>query len=659
MPDWFYRTVSRPMLFRLRTEASRDFALRIIGTLSRLPLGPRIIDLLGHMRPDPRLQRSFLGITFPTAVGLGPGLDGNAIALPALARFGFGFIEIGPVTLEPSNGPPIARIPKRQAISIPDGFRRPGLRQFAPRIAEASRLGVPLIARIGSEAGATHGSATNSCRRIIEEISPHVHLFSLDTLRHARRGEWSMEEWNRHLQDVLQSARSSRPARPLLLCVPAGSDAADFPLIEAAITKGIGGVLVDGTIANGSDARFIGAPAREPSLRITQELRGRWNNLFIIAAGGIHQPEHALEMLEAGANLVEIDSGLVYTGPGLPKWTNDAILFATTHADENPPIQQEERASVMTWFWTALLGAGMLIGSLVALISAVTDVVLPYDEAFIGLTRTELGSINTRLLPFMSHDRVTLAGTMIAIGVLYLGLSLYGVRRGLHWAQQSVFVSATIGFASFFLFLGFGYLDTFHAFVTACMLQLLLLGIRSKLGEYRPSVAPYLHETPAMRLAHWGQFMLILHNAGLIIAGIIISTIGVTSVFVPEDLLYMNTTAEELCGVNPRLMALVAHDRATLGGMLLSVGAGFLLPMLWGFRNGARWLWWTFAIAGLSAYAAALGVHCVVGYNDIRHLLPAFAGLGLFLLGLGLSYRYMCIPTPENDEKWKRFLRAG
>ncbi len=86
----------------------------------------------------------------------------------------------------------------------------------------------------------------------------------------------------------------------------------------------------------------------------------------------------------------------------------------------------------------------------------------------------------------MAHDRISLAGTMIAIGVMYLGLSLDGVRRGLHWAQQTILISAITGFASFFLFLGFGYLDTFHAFVTAVLFQLLLLAIHSRLRTFTP-----------------------------------------------------------------------------------------------------------------------------------------------------------------------------
>jgi dihydroorotate dehydrogenase len=135
----------------------------------------------------------------------------------------------------------------------------------------------------------------------------------------------------------------------------------------------------------------------------------------------------------------------------------------------------------------------------------------------------------------------------------------------------------------------------------------------------------------------------------LLLAGIVISSIGMTSVFVPEDLSFMGTTAEVLEAANPRLIPLVAHDRATLGGMLLASGWAFLLPALWGFGTPARWLWWTLLGAGGAAYAAAIGVHLTVGYLDRNHLLPAFAGLGLFGLGLALAYPLLvgCRPTQD------------
>src|SRR5262249_59728854 len=119
---------------------------------------------------------------------------------------------------------------------------------------------------------------------------------------------------------------------------------------------------------------------------------------------------------------------------------------------------------------------------------------------------------------------------------------------------------------------------------------------------------------------------------GLLGAGAAISAIGVTQVFVHEDLKFMQTTPEVLRAAHPHLVPLVAHDRATFGGMLLASGWVFLLPALWGFRNGSAWLWGTMLAAGLAAYAAAIGVHFAVGYTDPMDPLPAFTPLVLFLL---------------------------
>jgi len=212
----------------------------------------------------------------------------------------------------------------------------------------------------------------------------------------------------------------------------------------------------------------------------------------------------------------------------------------------------------------------------------------------------------------------------------------------LHWARKAIFISAFIGFASFFLFLGFGYLDPFHAFVTAVLLQFLLLGVHARLGADTPTTAPSLRSDAAWRRGLWGQFLLIIHGLALLAAGATIATIGVTAVFVSEDLDFMQTTAEALRAANPRLVPLVAHDRASFGGMILASGWVFLLSALWGFRNGSAWLWWTMLAAGLSAYAASIGVHFCVGYTHVTHLLPALSGLALILVGMFLSRGYLC-----------------
>ena len=95
------------------------------------------------------------------------------------------------------------------------------------------------------------------------------------------------------------------------------------------------------------------------------------------------------ELLAVGANLVSVDTGLVFSGPGLVKRINEAILFDRSRNDSAPT---EERAAEMSWFWTFMMGAGMFFGSVLALAIAATQVVLPYDEAFLGMSRDDSGS---------------------------------------------------------------------------------------------------------------------------------------------------------------------------------------------------------------------------------------------------------------------------
>src|SRR5215211_2267197 len=168
MPDWFYRTVSQPILFRMPAPRARDFALGFIGRLARLPLGPFLIDFLGHMRADPRLRRSLLDTDFPTAVGLGPWLDTRLVATEALSRFGVGFIEVGPVSLEGSDaGVSVERLVDQQALRIGSGSI--SLADCNRRLSKAAALKVPLIVRLGE-------GSDEAIQRLIRELPDKVRL---------------------------------------------------------------------------------------------------------------------------------------------------------------------------------------------------------------------------------------------------------------------------------------------------------------------------------------------------------------------------------------------------------------------------------------------------------------------------------------------------
>jgi dihydroorotate dehydrogenase len=371
--------------------------------------------------------------------------------------------------------------------------------------------------------------------------------------------------------------------------------------------------------------------------------------------------------------MVQIDSGLIFTGPGLPKRCNDALLCwrksrgqsrvsSATQGDRGAlspgtldTVHQalDSRPSRQAWLWTLLMGIAMLVGGVMAMVIAVTRVVMPYDEQFVGMTRAELAQVNDNLLPFMTHDRVTLAGTMLAVGILYSVLSWCGIRRGWHWAHSAVIASAFVGFVTFFGFLGFGYFDPLHAFVTVVLFQFLLLGVHSDRSRPAYDDVPNLTNHTAWRASLWGQLVYVIHGVLLIVAGGVITTYGMTSVFVPEDLEFMQTTAEVLCSANPRLLPLVAHDRATFGGMLVACGITVLLSAMWGYRQGSAWLWWALFAGGNIAYIATILVHWGVGYTDLKHLLPAYGGLLLTWVGSTLSRGFLCGTDGSDQANWR------
>jgi len=659
MPDWFYRTVTQPLLFRLPAETSRACALGAMGTLAKLPGGPQAIDFLGHMRPDERLACRIAGLNFPTRLGLGPRLDPGGMAWPALARFGFGFLEVGPVSAKQGERHSAVRQPNqcqrdppRQAILFSAAAQPFTAAALRTKLAPLRKLDLRVLVRIAEPHAKSLDELIECCMQTIRDLRGTVDAFTLDVLSNFTQLGASPINCESALSRIIVAAQEI--SCPVFLCIPTTQSWEEaLPFLHAAIQASCTGVLIDGIQTTGNQQFLAGKPGFSATLQFVERCRQEFGpTLTIIANGGAHEPADTVALRAAGADLVQLDTGLIYSGPGLPKRCNSALLETISSdsktdssraslAASNSPLNQTKRPAEMTWFWTLLMGGGMFAGSLLALAIASTRVILPYDEAFVGLSRAQLDGLNPRLLAFLTHDRVTLAGTMIAIGILYVSLSWNGIRKGEHWAMVTVFVSAFIGFASFFTFLGFGYLDPFHAFVTLVLLQLLLLGVRSHLGGPPPIKSVPLCEDWRWRWSLWGQLLAICHGVALLAAGMTITFIGCTSVLVHEDLDFMQTTAARLTELNPRILPLIAHDRATFGGMLLSSGAAFLLPALWGWNYRVRWLWLATMLAGIAGYLPAIAVHFAVGYTDWGHLLPAFAGLQLFLISQLLGFPYL------------------
>ncbi|WP_237706191.1 hypothetical protein [Ornithinibacillus scapharcae] len=350
----------------------------------------------------------------------------------------------------------------------------------------------------------------------------------------------------------------------------------------------------------------------------------------IITSGGVQEPEHALQLLDAGADFIMLTDGYVFSGPGLTKRINEALVDRL----DFPTGAQDG------WLAYWLFGLFILIGGFLAFLFSITTIILPYDENFLEMKRQLIWAFNDRVMFFMAHDRMTLAGTMISGGIVYMQLAKHGVKTGLKWAKQAIDIAAIIGFLGIFSFIGYGYFDWLHLIFWLVLLPVYIAGFWKTRGIKGTPSSTNRNNDITFKRGIYGQLAFVLLGFSFVIGGIVISIIGVTSIFVSTDLSYICMTPEMLNDFNEKLLPVLAHDRAGFGSALLSVGLLVLCLSLWGVQQGNRWVWWTYLVGGLPAFLAGIYIHFAIEYTTFIHLLPAYVALALYLIGLILSYPY-------------------
>lgn len=623
MPDWSYHTLTAPILRRMDHDAARRFVNGFFARAGRIWQGYRIVDLLGHMDPP-----ATLAVTLPTGaqlvsrLALVPCIDPEGRGAAAFSRFGCGLLTFGPVA-------EVAATPRfRQG----DDESLIGEGGAVLTLGEARRIeDVTGSARFAFEIDPFgHDSPRDAMVRLVDGLASKAAMIILSPQ--------CFDATMAAEAELLEAFADRCKTHGVMPMVGAPlSDHAAVVVDHAPAWHALGmGLYLSGAPDDhgwswGGEAQRDLAVARAEALADT---------IFLFVDGGVRSPREADRLRRAGADIVGIGPGLVHTGPGLCKRINETFLYVAERDGEIP--EDEESPARRPWTWALVLGTAMLVGAVLAGWSALTHVLLPYDEAFLGRTSEEIAAFNPRVLHFMTHDRITLAGVMVSLGLLYTTLSVFAMRRGAVWAQHIVIASATTGFLSFFSFLGFGYLDPFHAFVATVMLQLLIQVIVRRAGPRHPSTTcPRLDNDGVWRAGLWGQLAFVLHGGALILAGLTILTFGMSVVFVPQDITYLGIRASDIAAFDEQLTSLIAHDRATFGGMLVSGGIALMLTSMWSFRHGDRWLLWTLFFVIFAPYAMTLWIHWDIGYRDHFHLSPVYVGVGLLALGMAASWRFL------------------
>lgn len=329
-----YKQFIRPFLFCFKPETSHSLLLALVRLSAFFP-GRHLIRLF-HRYEQPALRRELFGLEFRNPVGLAAGFDFNGDHSCELSDFGFSFIEVGSLSSEPQDGGPRPRVFR---------FRRE--KALVNRLEARNRGVVYTIEHIQKKrpeailcANITYNAASNKDDEISSDyqkafslLYDFVDMFTVNVSRPTPDGLLKVQDRNA-LADIIDPLLELRLCyeryKPILVKFSPDTPTEQLDeMIDYCMLSGIDGVVAGDTTRRLDllDARgkpvsgyLSGAPLFERSLAVVRHISEHTLGRFpIIACGGITTPVQAASMLDAGASLVELHTGLVFEGPRLVK----------------------------------------------------------------------------------------------------------------------------------------------------------------------------------------------------------------------------------------------------------------------------------------------------------------------------------------------------
>jgi dihydroorotate dehydrogenase len=328
--------LTRPFLFGLDPERAHELTLDAIAALQNTPLQ----CLWSQARVDDPV--TVAGLKFSNRIGLAAGLDKNGRCIDGLGAMGFGFIEVGTVTPkgQPGNPQPrMFRLPEKQALINRLGFNNEGLAAFIANVKRARSFraaGGILGLNIGKNAATPIADAASDYLLGLDGVYPHadyvaVNISSPNTQNlRALQSDAALDALLGALQQRRQQlARQFQRNAPMFVKIAPDLDEAQVKVIAATLRQnGIDGVIATNTtiardavmgLRHADEAGGLsGRPVFEASNRVIAQLRAELGAGFpIIGVGGVLSGRDAQAKIRAGADLVQVYTGLIYNGPAL------------------------------------------------------------------------------------------------------------------------------------------------------------------------------------------------------------------------------------------------------------------------------------------------------------------------------------------------------
>ena len=324
----------KPVLFSMDPETAHERVLAWVGAAPRLTRA---------LMPDrsARVPVSLAGLELPGPVGLAAGLDKQAEALPIWDKLGFGFIELGTVTPQPQPGNPrprVHRFPEHRAVVNAMGFPSLGMDAVVANLQRWRALdlwpAVPVGANLGKNKHTSADQAHLDYASLAGGMREHVDYFAVNVSSPNTPGLRDLQA-TEPLKRILGATLQEAGARPVLVkFAPDMTDEEIAASVETAIRAGAHGIIATNTTrrrmglaeAQELPGGLSGAPLHTFALdRVKAVLAAAGGAVPVVGVGGICEPEDALAFLDAGCVAVQVYTGMIFAGPGLPGSINEAV----------------------------------------------------------------------------------------------------------------------------------------------------------------------------------------------------------------------------------------------------------------------------------------------------------------------------------------------
>jgi dihydroorotate dehydrogenase len=337
-------TFLKPFIFRISPEKAHYLTMGLMSVACSIPLVSRILHKYFGVI-DGSLEVEIAGLRFPNRVGLAAGFDKDARWLHEMKALGFGFVEIGtltPVGQEGNPKPRLFRLPEDQGVINRMGFNNGGVEDAVKRLAKRPD-NLIVGGNIGKNKWTTNEAALDDYVACFDALHPYVDYFALNVSSPNTPGLRALQDkepLRALLGAVKQRNISASPPRPIFLKIaPDLSNGQLDDIISLVAETGINGIIATNTtiardgletpadeVEKMGAGGLSGAPVRRRSTEVIRYLHEQSNGDFpIIGVGGICTAEDAQEKLDAGASLVQVYSGLIYSGPGLVRRINESL----------------------------------------------------------------------------------------------------------------------------------------------------------------------------------------------------------------------------------------------------------------------------------------------------------------------------------------------